>query len=81
MRLFKTLITTLFLSTLAFGSANALSVEDLLSSPMIKVVVKDGVANLFGMVDTEIDAMHAEYAAAQIEGVKSVNNNLLYSVR
>lgn len=81
MKIFKTLIAASFLATVAFGSANALSVDDLLSSPMINLVVKDGVANLYGSVDTESDSIAAEHAAAQIEGVESVRNNLFFSVR
>jgi osmotically-inducible protein OsmY len=42
----------------------------------VKVEVVDGVVNLWGTVQTEIDLWLVEEIVADLEGVVDVNNNL-----
>lgn len=55
---------------------NEISGEIGLNAGLINVVVKGGVVQLWGVVDSDAQKKAAQIAAENIEGVKSVDNNL-----
>ena len=74
----KVFVTATLISILAMGSASALTVRDVTSSVGVRVTVKDGVATLYGHVDSNYEKFQAARAASQIEGVESVRNLLTF---
>ena len=76
MKMIKTLIAA---SILVAGSASAITVDQVTSSANVNVKVENGVATLWGTVDSHFDRTQAGYAAAQIDGVDEVRNLLFAS--
>ena len=78
-------ITTLILVASVAGTASAnistgsiaIDVQSAVSSGHVNVVVNDGIATLFGVVESTYDANAAKFAAAKFEGIKRVEN-LIY---
>lgn len=79
MKTLKTLIAAAALATLTIGSASALTVDQATSSANINVKVENGVATLFGHVESNFDRIQAADAAKRIEGVDKVRNLLTFS--
>ena len=79
MKMIKTLVAATVLSAFAIGSASAITIDDVSSSTNVNVTVKNGVATLFGNVDSNFEKQQAAQAAAKIEGVDSVRNLLTFS--
>ncbi len=79
MKMIKTLAAATVLATVAFGSTNAITLDNVSSSTNLNVTVNNGVATLFGNVDSQFESVQAERAAAKIDGVESVRNLLNFS--
>ncbi|NND92615.1 MAG: BON domain-containing protein [Granulosicoccus sp.] len=57
----------------------ATDVQSVVGTGNVSVILEDGVATLFGVVETRVDANAAEMAAANFEGVEEVINQLYIS--
>jgi len=79
MKLIKTLIAASILSLAAVGSASAITVSDVTSSANVRITVENGVATLFGHVDSSFERYQVGQAAKKIDGVDRVRNLLLFS--
>ena len=83
MKMIKSIAATIVIvGTLAAGSASAMipaSIDRLTSSVNVNVTVKNGVATLFGNVDSQFERLQIARAAAQLEGVDRVRNLLTFS--
>ena len=79
MKMIKSLVAATFLATVAFGSAHAITIDDATSSANVNITVVNGVATLFGNVDSQFESIQAANAAAKIDGVESVRNLLVFS--
>jgi len=80
MKLFtKTAIATVLVLG-SFGAANAATLDSIpgVTSPSVNVNVNDGVATLFGQVDTASERKLAERHVAKLEGVDRVINLVTY---
>ena len=79
MKLSKSTIAAAFFTTMMFaGTASAFTVSGA-SSADLNVVINDGVATVFGHVDSLFEQKMAGNAAAEIEGVEEVRNLVTYS--
>jgi osmotically-inducible protein OsmY len=63
-------------SALADKVKSALAADKVLRKMTVDVSADDGTVTLFGTADTRAHLQKAEKAAAKVEGVKSVNNQL-----
>jgi len=79
MKTIKTLIAATLLTSFAMGSANALTVQDVTSSANVRVQVENGVATIFGNVESGFDKQLVAQQAKKIEGVERVRNLLTFS--
>ncbi len=83
MKLTKSIIATaLIAGSLVAGSASAMTpvnIDGLSSSTNVNVSVKDGVATLFGSVDSQFERIQVANAAKKLEGVNQVRNLLTFS--
>ena len=88
MKLQKTVsLTALVLAATVAGSASAnistgslgVDVQSAVSAGHVSVVVTNGVATLFGGVESIHDAKAAEFAAASFEGIEQVRNRIFIS--
>ena len=79
MKLIKTLAAATLMTTMAMGSAQALTVKDVTSSTNVRVTVQNGVATLFGNVESSFDKELVARQARKIDGVERVNNLLTFS--
>ena len=76
----KTIAASLVIAgAMLAGNASALTLDEVSNSTNLNVVVKDGVATLFGHVETQFESIRAEAAAGDIEGVDEVRNTLTFS--
>ena len=57
----------------------AQDVQSAVGTGHVSVLVKDGVATLFGGTESRFDANAAEYAAANFEGIDRVDNRIFVS--
>lgn len=85
MKLRNTIATSILLAATAFAgtvSANTstgsidIDVQSAVGAGHVSVLVSDGVATLFGAVESRVDFNAAEYAAVNFEGVDRVQNHL-----
>ena len=79
MKMIKTLFAATVLSVFAIGSASALTLEGISSPEKVNITVQNGVATLFGNVDSNFEKHLAAKAAAELEGVDRVRNLLIFS--
>lgn len=56
-----------------------IDVQSAVSDGNVSVVVKDGTATLFGVVESRVDANAAERAASSFTGIDKVINNITVS--
>lgn len=85
MKIRNTIATSILVVATAFaGAASAnlstgsidVDVQSAVGTGHVSVLVIDGVATLFGAVESAVDFNAAEYAAASYEGVDRVQNHL-----
>ena len=76
MKMIKMLIAS---SILVAGAASAITVDQVSSSANVNVKVENGVATLWGNVDSNFEKIQAGIAAAKIEGVERVQNNIFFT--
>lgn len=74
----KQMIIALILLSLS-GPISAHRLNSPTSSVNVNLTVKDGVATLYGNVDSQFESVQAGKEAAKIEGVHKVRNLLFYS--
>jgi len=67
------------ITTFAMGSAQALTVKDVTSSTNVRITIENGVATLFGNVESSFDRDLVARQAKKIEGVERINNLLTFS--
>lgn len=79
MKMIKTLIATALIATFALGSAHALTVRDVTSSANVRIKVENGVATIWGNVESSFDRELVARQAKKIEGVERINNLLTFS--
>ena len=87
MKLFKTsaiatalLIGTISIGTMAMGTASAITLDAPgVTSASVNVSVKNGVATLFGTVDSSFERAKAERHIAKMDGVDKVINLISYN--
>lgn len=79
MKLIKTLAAATLMTTMAMGSAQALTVKDVTSSTNVRITVQNGVATLFGNVESSFDKELVARQARKIDGVERINNLLTFS--
>ena len=80
MKIIKSLAAATVLSVFAIGSASAITLDQVTSSTNLNITIdSNGVATLFGNVDSSFEKYQAAQAAAKIEGVESVRNLLTFS--
>lgn len=82
MKLSKSVIASLVIAGAIFSgtaAAAAPDLSDLTSSTNVNVTVKDGVATLFGTVDSAQEKHLIASAAAKIDGVDSVRNLVVFT--
>ena len=79
MKLIKTLAAAALMTTMAMGSAQALTVKDVTSSTNVRITVQNGVATLFGNVESSFDKELVARQARKIDGVERINNLLTFS--
>jgi len=79
MKTIKTLIAATLLTSFAMGSANALTIQDVTSSTNVRVQVQNGVATIFGNVESGFDKQLVAQQTKKIEGVDRVRNLLKFS--
>lgn len=83
MKLSKSILATVVIAgALVAGSASAMTPKTLTgvsSSTNVNVTVKDGIATLFGTVDSSFERVQAANAAAKLDGVERVRNLLTFS--
>ena len=79
MKLIKTLAVATLMTTMAMGSAQALTVKDVTSSTNVRITVQNGVATLFGNVESSFDKELVARQARKIDGVERINNLLTFS--
>lgn len=79
MNTLKTLIAAAALATLTIGSASAITLDTVTSSVNVNVTVQNGVATLYGSVDSNFERIQAGNAAAKLDGVEQVRNLLTYT--
>jgi len=80
MKLIKSTAIALVLGTFAMSSAQALTLDAPgVVSPSVNLTINDGVATLFGTVDSAPDRAFAEQHVAQMEGVQKVINLISYN--
>ncbi len=78
MKMLKTVIAATVLSLAVMGSASALTLNQVSSSVGIRVTIENGVATLFGHVDSNFERIQAANAAKKLEGVERVRNLLTF---
>ena len=76
MTTFKTLLAA---TVLLSGTASAFTVSEFSNSPNVNVIIENGVATLWGSVDSKFDRNQAAYDAAKLEGVIEVRNQLNFT--
>ena len=79
MKLIKTLAAATLMTTMVMGSAQALTVKDVTSSTNVRITVQNGVATLFGNVESSFDKELVARQARKIDGVERINNLLTFS--
>jgi len=79
MKTIKTLVAATLLTVFAIGSAQALTVRDVTSSANVRITISNGVATIFGNVESSFDKELVARQAKQIEGVERINNLLTFS--
>jgi len=79
MKLIKTLAAATLMTIMAMGSAQALTVKDVTSSTNVRITVQNGVATLFGNVESSFDKELVARQARKIDGVERINNLLTFS--
>jgi len=79
MKMIKTLVAATLITMFAIGSAQALTVKDVTSSTNVRITVNNGVATLFGNVESSFDRDLVARQAKKIDGVERVNNLLTFS--
>jgi len=75
----KTVKILLAASVLMAGAATAAPFHQISSSANVNIKIENGVATLWGNVDSSFDRAQAGRAAAKLEGVKKVRNLLSFS--
>ena len=79
MKMIKTLTAATLLTVFAMGSAQALTVKDVTSSTNVRITINNGVATLFGNVESSFDKHLVAQQAKKIEGVTRINNLLTFT--
>lgn len=79
MKMIKTLVAATLITTFAIGSAQALTVRDVTSSANVRIKVENGVATLWGNVESSFDRELVARQAKKIDGVERVNNLITFS--
>lgn len=80
MKMIKTVISSVFVAGVlmsAAASANVLS--GVTASTNVRVNVEDGVATLYGTVDSQFERTQAGVAAKNLEGVDEVRNLIVFT--
>ena len=80
MKMMKTVISSVFVAGVlmsAAASANVLS--GVTASTNVRVNVEDGVATLYGTVDSQFERTQAGVAAKNLEGVDEVRNLIVFT--
>ena len=82
MKLFKksAIATIMLVGTMAIGTASAITLDAPgVTSASVNVTVKDGVATLFGTVESGFERAQAERHVAKLDGVDKVINLIGYN--
>jgi len=79
MKMIKTLAAATLLTVFAMSSAQALTVKDVTSSANVRITVNNGVATLFGNVESSFNKELVARQARKIEGVERIHNLLTFS--
>ena len=74
-----TLVSILAAGALLAATANATTLSGVSSSTNLRVSVSDGVATLYGTVDSQFEKTRAGAEAKKLEGVEEVRNYLLFT--
>ena len=75
MNILKALVTATVLAT---GSASAANIDNASGSANLNLQIENGVATLFGNVDSSSERILAERLVAGMDGVEKVHNLLTY---
>ena len=79
MKISKSMIATVVIAAAMFAGQAAAFAPLGVSSADLNVTVTNGIATLFGHVDSNLDRVLAENAAAALDGVTEVRNLITFS--